>query len=154
MAMGGHSLSLKGRALAALARREHSRLELARKLRVHAESPEQLDAVLDELERARLLSNERFAESLAHRRAERFGVARVKQELKAHDLAPDLVSAQVTALRTTEFERARAVWVKRFGRPPADAAERVKQMRFLAARGFAGDVIRRVVGGDSGEAGG
>ena len=57
-------LSLKGRALAALARREYSRLELARKLRPHAESAEQLDAVLDALEAGKLLSNARFAESL------------------------------------------------------------------------------------------
>ena len=141
-------LSLKGRALAALARREYSRLELARKLQPHAESAEQLDAVLDALEAAKLLSNARFAESLAHRRAERFGVARVKQELKSHQLAPELIAAQVDQLRTTEFERARVVWQKRFGEPPLDAQARARQMRFLAARGFSADVIRRVVGGD------
>ena len=141
-------LSLKGRALAALARREYSRLELARKLQPHAESAEQLDAVLDALEAAKLLSNARFAESLAHRRAERFGVARVKQELKSHQLAPELIAEQVAQLRATEFERARAVWQKRFGEPPLDAQARARQMRFLAARGFSADVIRRVVGGD------
>ena len=141
-------LSLKGRALAALARREYSRLELARKLRPHAESAEQLDAVLDTLEAAKLLSNARFAESLAHRRAERFGVARVKQELKSHQLAPELIAEQVAQLRASEFERARAVWQKRFGELPLDAQGRARQMRFLAARGFSADVIRRVVGGD------
>ena len=141
-------LSLKGRALAALARREYSRLELARKLQPHAESAEQLDAVLDTLEAAKLLSNARFAESLAHRRAERFGVARVKQELKSHQLAPELIAEQVAQLRATEFERARAVWQKRFGELPLDAQARARQMRFLAARGFSADVIRRVVGGD------
>ena len=141
-------LSLKGRALAALARREYSRLELARKLRPHAESAEQLDAVLDALEAAKLLSNARFAESLAHRRAERFGVARVKQELKSHQLAPELIAEQVAQLRASEFERARAVWQKRFGEPPLDAQARARQIRFLAARGFSADVIRRVVGGD------
>ena len=141
-------LSLKGRALAALARREYSRLELARKLRPHAESAEQLDAVLDTLEAGKLLSNARFAESLAHRRAERFGVARVKQELKSHQLAPELIAEQVAQLRASEFERARAVWQKRFGEPPLDAQGRARQMRFLAARGFSADVIRRVVGGD------
>ena len=140
-------LSLKGRALAALARREYSRLELARKLQPHAESAEQLDAVLDALEAAKLLSNARFAESLAHRRAERFGVARVKQELKSHQLAPELIAEQVDQLRVSEFERARAVWQKRFGELPFDAPARARQMRFLAARGFAADVIRRVVGG-------
>ena len=141
-------LSLKGRALAALARREYSRLELARKLRPHAESVEQLDAVLDALAADRLLSNERFAESLARRRGERFGVARVKQGLKSHQLAPELIAAQVDVLRESEYARARQVLEKRFGAPPAEPAARLRQMRFLAARGFSSDVIRRVVGGE------
>ena len=141
-------LSLKGRALRYLAQREHSRAELVRKLAPHAESAEQVDAVLDELERARFLSPERFAEALAHRRAERFGTARIRQELRTHQLAPELIDQQVKALAATELARARAVWSKRFGTPPSDAHERARQMRFLAARGFSAEVVRRVVGGD------
>lgn len=52
------------------------------------------------------------------------------------------------ALRGTELERAREVWRRKFGEPAADAAGRAKQMRFLAARGFAGETIRRVLGGE------
>ena len=48
-------------------------------------------------------------------------------------------------LKATEVERAREVWRKKFGSPAADPAGRAKQMRFLAARGFGADAIRRVV---------
>mgnify|MGYP000975580650 CR=1 FL=1 len=78
--------SLRARALSYLARREHSRVEMRRKLAPHAESPEQLDSLLDTLEAQGLLSIERFAESVVHRRAGRFGAARIRQELRQHDL--------------------------------------------------------------------
>ncbi|MBN9425240.1 MAG: recombination regulator RecX [Burkholderiales bacterium] len=141
-------LSLKGRALRLLSQREHSRVELARKLARHAESPEQLDKVLDELTAAKLLSSERFADSLVYRRAERFGTALIRQELRQHRLDDAVVAPRLAALKASEFDRARAVWLKRYGMPPADAAERARQMRFLGARGFSAEVVRRVVGGD------
>lgn len=139
--------SLRARALSYLARREHSRVEMRRKLAPHAESPEQLDSLLDTLEAQGLLSGERFAESVVHRRADRFGAARIRQELRQHDLPDELVGQHLAALDRTEYARAREVWARRFGRPPADAAERLRQARFLAARGFRGDVVRRIVGG-------
>lgn len=140
-------LSLKGRALRFLSRREHSRLELQRKLAPHAESPEALDKVLDELEAARLLSNQRFAESLVYRKAERFGSAVIRHELRSHALEPALVERQVASLEQTEQARARALWERRFGEPPDSPQARARQIRFLMARGFRGDVVRRVVGG-------
>jgi regulatory protein len=144
-------LSLRGRALKYLAAREHSRAELLRKLAPHAEEPAEVERVLDELETRGLLSAERFVESLLHRRAARFGTARLRQELQQHKLPADAVAQAVETLRGTELERARAVWQRRFGgEPAADAAERARQMRFLTARGFSSEVIRRVVrgGGD------
>ena len=75
------------------------------------------------------------------------GALRVKQELQAKGLEPEAVADAVQALRATELERAQQIWRKRFGREPADAAERGKQVRFLASRGFAGDTIRKVVSG-------
>ncbi len=139
--------SLLARALAYLARREHSRAELARKLAPHAESAEQLDRLLDDLESRKLLSDARFVEVLSRSRGERFGTARVRQELKAHGVKDDLLRGAVDGLKQTELARARAVWARRFGQPATDAAGRAKQMRFLAGRGFAADVIRKVVGG-------
>jgi len=131
-----------------LARREHSRSELARKLAPYAESAEQVDALLDELASARLLSNERFAESLVHRRAERYGAATIRRELRTHGLDDALVRAHVASLERTELERARAVWRRRFGRLPGSLAERARQTRFLLARGFSADTVRRVLGAD------
>ncbi len=133
--------TLKGRALRLLAQREHSRLELTRKLAPHAESAEQLERVLDELERTGLASPARFAESLAHRRASRFGLRRIEQELDAHRLDTAVAGPVLERLRGTERDRALAAWRKRFGTPALDAAERARHHRFLAQRGFASDAI-------------
>lgn len=142
------TLSLKGRALKYLAAREHSRVELRRKLRPHAESVEEVERILDELESARLLSAQRFAESMVHRRGSRYGAARVQAELAQHQLPVEVAREAVQVLRETEFERAFALWSRRFGEPPMDATERARQSRFLMARGFSGDVIRRVLRGE------
>jgi regulatory protein len=128
--------------------REHSRVELRRKLMPHAESAEQVDAVLEELEGRKLLSAERFAESVVHRKASRFGVARIQAELSQHQLPSDVAAAVVRTLRDTEFERAHRLWERRYGVLPLDATERARQARFLAARGFSTDVIRRVLKGE------
>lgn len=137
--------SLESRALGLLARREYSRSELSRRLAPHAEGPDEVNALLDRLESRRLLSDQRFTESLIHRRAERFGVARVRQELAQHGISAEAAGASLEVLRQTEFDRARHVWARRYGQLPTEAAERVRQMRFLAARGFSHDIIRRVL---------
>ena len=141
----GFGLSLKGRALRCLAQREHSRVELARKLAAHAESPEQLDRVLDELQAKDFISEARVVASVINRRAAKFGAARIRHELQGKGLAPEAVAEAVTTLKASEVERAREVWRKKFGELAAGAAARGKQMRFLAARGFGSDAIRRVV---------
>ena len=141
-------LSLKGRALKYLAAREHSKVELMRKLGPHAESPEQIEAVLSELEAKGLLSAQRFADSVLHRKAARFGAARLQAELAQHQLPADIAREATQALRDTEFERAHALWVRRYGEIPATPEDKARQMRFLAGRGFSGEVIRRVVRGE------
>lgn len=141
----GFGLSLKGRALRYLAAREHSRAELERKLAAHAESPQQLAQVLDELQAKDFISEARVVESVINRRAGRFGAARIRHELQGKGLAPDMVADAVSGLKASEVERAREVWRKKFGEPAEDAAARGKQMRFLAARGFGSEAIRRVV---------
>ncbi len=139
--------SLKMRAVDFLSRREHSRMELGRKLARYSEDADDIASVLDEMARQGLLSDERFAQSLVHRRAPGRGTSRVLQELRQHGVGSDDIAAVRDDLAKTEVTRARAVWAKRFGGPPADATERAKQMRFLAARGFGHDAIRRVVSG-------
>ena len=140
-------LSLKARALGYLSRREHSRAELRRKLAQHAESAEEVDALLDWLESENWLSNTRFAESVVHRRAGRYGTARLMQELKTHQLGEETLGEVKAQLQTTEAARAKALWEKRFGHPPADLAERAKQLRYMMARGFSRSVVSRIISG-------
>ena len=140
-------LSLKGRALRYLSAREHSRAELERKLAAHEEEPGQLAKVLDDLLAKGFISEQRVVESVINRRAPRMGSLRIKHELQSKGLAPEAVNEAVATLKTTELERAREVWRKKFGAPPSDAAERGKQMRFLASRGFGAEGLRRVVAG-------
>jgi len=144
-ARAGFGLSLKGRALRCLAGREHSRAELERKLKDHEETPGQLAQVLDELQAKDFISEARVVESVINRRAGRFGASRIKYELLNKGLGAEAVAEAVNRLKSSELERAQAIWRKKFDGPAPDAAARAKQMRFLAARGFGGDVIRRVV---------
>jgi regulatory protein len=143
MAFG--QLSLKGRALKLLAGREHSRRELERKLAAHETEPGQLKTALDELQARGFIDEQRVVDSLLHRRGARLGAGRIKQELQAKGLDAERVALAVASLKASEVERAREVWRKKFGEPPQDAAQRAKQARFLAARGFGGDVIQRVL---------
>lgn len=141
--------SLRSRAVAILARREHSRAELARKLAPHAESREQLDAVLDELAARKLLSDERYAEARTSTLVRRFGAFRIAQELRRQGVAEDTVARATATARATELERAREAWRRKFGAVAPDRAGRARQMRFLQSRGFSLDVIRNVVGGET-----
>jgi regulatory protein len=197
------ALSLKARAIALLAQRDHSRLELGRKLRriardrarkaqseaaaaaatavtahgmragtatatlgarvsgsdvdtdaadaagaaaEHETDPaDAVEPLLDWLQAHGYLDETRFMESRINARARRYGNLRIQQELAQHGVTPDEASRQ--HLKDSELERAREVWQRKFGEIASDAAERAKQMRFLAGRGFSGDVIRKVVRG-------
>jgi regulatory protein len=129
-----------------LARREHSRAELARKLAPHGD-PNEVAVLLDDLERENLLSNTRYAESLAHARIGRHGSLRLKADLRDKGVPEAVISEVMSEAREQDLVAAREVWGKKFGQAPRDAAERARQMRFLASRGFPAEVVRRVVGG-------
>jgi regulatory protein len=164
--------SLKGRALQWLAQREHSRLELRRKLLAHAQAEDEsdsaaaedphgmradsdasptpaaarVDALLDWLEANRFLSQQRFTESRIHARSSRYGNLRIRQELSQHGVA--LTGAATHELQGSELDRARAVWSRKFAATdaaPPDAAMQAKQGRFLIGRGFSPEVVRRVL---------
>lgn len=145
--------SLRARAIAFLARREHSRTELRRKLASARDpaslpdSEDELEALLDELEAAGLLSSARFADSVVNRRAARFGTARIRHELREHAVPDEITAPLLAELERTEYERARQVWERRFGTCAQDQAGRMRQARFLAARGFRADLVRRIVSG-------
>ena len=144
-------VSLKGRALRLLGQREHSRRELERKLAPYEQEPGTLAQALDELQAKGYLSEQRAAESLVHRRAAQLGAARLRQEMQDKGLARELIEQTLANLKDSELSRAREVWRRRFVAPPADAKERARQARFLLARGFAGEVVRRVLGRDPAE---
>ena len=166
--------SLKGRALRLLSGREYSRTELERKLKTHEESPGLLTQALDELQAKGFINEQRVLDSVIHRRSAKLGAARIRQELQHKGLDPDAVKAAIQDLQATEFERAHAIWCKKFGaaaaatanrddnddtvdtagmRATPGAAERGRQIRFLMARGFGSDTIRRVMAaGSSGQA--
>jgi regulatory protein len=140
-------LSLKARALKYLSMREHSRLELGRKLSRYAEEGDDVEALLDFLEKNNWLSQERFAESLVHRRAGRYGNSRVLAELQQHGVKGEDLDELKSGLKQTETARAKEVWRRKFNRVPQDAEERSKQMRFLMARGFSQGAIRSAMQG-------
>ena len=139
--------SLKGRALRLLSQREHSRKELEQKLKPHEETPGELTEALDFLAAKDFINEKRVVESVVNRRSTKLGAARVRQELMAKGLPADDIADAMHTMRGTEFERALVVWRKKFGAPPSDASERGKQVRFLVSRGFAAEVVRRVVAG-------
>ena len=144
MAFPRPPLSLKGRALRLLSQREHSRAELERKLAPHEEEPGTLVQALDELQARGFISEERVVESVVHRRASKLGTARVQQELVAKGLSAQAMTEALAQLRSTELDRAREVWARKFGETSADPKERARQMRFLLSRGFAAEVVRQV----------
>lgn len=137
-------LSLKARALRYLSAREHSRAELARKLARYAGEHDDVDALLDSLEKAKLLSETRFSESLVNRRAARFGNQRIIAELQSHQIDDSLLAEVKAGLVQDESLRARDVWRKRFGEMPNGALERAKQIRFLQQRGFSHKAIQGI----------
>ncbi len=128
-----------------LARREHSRLELARKLAPFAETPEDIPGLLDDFERRGWLSEHRVVEQVLASRRRRFGAQRIAHELREKGLSETAIAGARLQLQESELETARAVWMTKFGVLPANARDQARQMRFLQGRGFSLDIIRRLL---------
>ena len=129
-------------------RREHSRAELARKLAPYAESAQALDAVLDELARRKQLSDERYAEARAHWLARKYGVAKIRQDLKAHGVAEAFIEC---VSNEGEEDRARAILARKYPTPAVTHDEKARRARFLQSRGFSHETIRRALALADGE---
>ena len=135
-------VELRTRALRLLARREHSRAELGRKLSGHAETPEALELLLMDLEKRKQLSDERYAEERVRSLSRKYGAARIRQDLKAKGVdreTIDRISAE------GELERARGILARKYREPAATREERAKRERFLMSRGFSSEVIRSLL---------
>ncbi len=150
------SPSLKARALRLLSRREYSRKELASKLlqlvrrdeeELTVDIEEQIEAVLNDFEARAWLSDERFAQALVRRRSERYGVRRVADELERAGIETGLISQLTGELKESEYDRAKALWTRKFGQIPTEQKERARQYRFLISKGFSPELVAKVIGG-------
>lgn len=136
------AVELRARALRLLARREHSRAELARKLAPRAESPGVLAELLESLEQKKQLSDARYAEARVRQLSRKYGAARIRQDLKASGVGGDIIDG---VCGEGELERARAILERKYRVPAATREERARRMRFLQSRGFSSDVIFRLL---------
>jgi regulatory protein len=136
---------LRERALRLLARREHSRVELVRKLGQAGFAASDIAPLLDEFEAKNWLSDRRFAESYVADHRAKAGSVKLAYDLRQRGVCDDVIEAVLGANRDSELERAREVWQKKFGTPPVDAAEKAKQIRFMLSRGFAQEIIQKAL---------
>lgn len=136
--------SLRTRALDALARREHSRHELSHKLAPYAASSCQLNDLLEDLQSHGWLSDARFATQRVNARQNRYGSRKIASELREKGVDEGLITAALENLQSSELERVRSVWQKKFGQAATSEQEKAKQIRFLQSRGFGWDVIRQI----------
>jgi regulatory protein len=142
---------LRTRALRLLARREHSRREMERKLAAPDRDPAQVAAVLDELEARGWLSEQRLAEQAIAAAHGRYGPGRVLHALRAKGVSEAVLEQTAAILKAQELDEARALWQKRFGRPAQNLRETARQARFLEGRGFSAAIVRSVLRADPGD---
>ena len=143
--MANKPMTLRERALGYLSRREHTQIELERKLTPHCENRAELAVLLDEFTRCDWLSETRYAEMRVRARQDKLGSRRIVHELREKGVSEETIAAALPCLRENDLKTAQAVWAKKFGVIPKDAGQIAKQMRFLAGRGFDMETIRRVI---------
>ena len=146
---GADAKTVEAAAVRLLARREHSTEELTRKLLAKRYDRDLVAAVVEKLTTKRMVSDERFAASLVHHRARRGqGPVRIRADLRQQGIAGPMIDKEFEAAGVDWNRLAAEVRQRRFGAaPPANAAQRAKQARFLQYRGFSADQIRAAFGG-------
>lgn len=151
MAVLDNPTAVRRAAMDLLARREHGRIELTRKLRQRGAAVELIEPVLDRLVEEGLLSETRYLESFVRMRANAgYGPLRIREELSQRGLPRSDIEQ---ALRDSGFdwgEQLREVWQRKFaGELPREPKERARQGRFLSYRGYSLDMIGRLLRGGS-----
>ena len=136
---------LRERALRLLARREHSRAELARKLGQAGCAQHEIASLLDEFEEKNWLSDRRFAESYVADHRARAGSVKLAYDLRQRGVSETVIEGVLSENHDTELERAHQVWQKKFGSAPADSTEKARQIRFMQTRGFTLETIRNIL---------
>lgn len=130
-----------------LARREHSSLELARKLGSRGHEQRVIELVLDRLVRQGYLSDERFTEMFVRQRCEQgHGPVKIVSELSERGVDESLARYYLDQQAVDWIEQARTVRARRFGEAlPEGRREWARQARFLASRGFSTEQVYRVL---------
>ena len=130
-----------------LARREHTRAELVRKLKQRGAVAELLDPALDELEADGLQCDQRYADAFVRSRVGRGqGPVRIRHELGQRGVATDLAETALAEADTDWDALAAEVRHGRFGAAlPGDFRERARQARFLTYRGFSAEQVRHAL---------
>ena len=135
-----------------LARREHSRVELARKLRQRGAAGELIEAALERLSEEGLLSDERFLDSFIRSRSGAgYGPLRIRDELNQRGLPRAAVERALADCGVDWTGNLRELWQRRFASLPQDPRERARQGRFLLQRGFSHEAVSRLLRGASDE---
>lgn len=132
--------AIRRSAMDLLARREHTRTELQRKLRQRGAQDAQIEIELDRLQDDGLLSNERFCEAYVYSRTQRgYGPQRLREELRQRGVAESLIEGTLGDSAWDWQALAEEAFRKRFPEGVArDPKERAKQLRFMQYRGFSG----------------
>jgi regulatory protein len=138
--------SLWARATAALARREHSELELRKKLKLRDEF-DLVDEVIAALLADDLVSNERFASMLCRSRFNRgVGPVRIEHELNQHQIRAEWIEAAMTEYEHRWIDQLQDIKARKYGdSPPADYKSWAKQARFFQQRGFTSAQIQQAI---------
>lgn len=144
--------TLRGRALRLLGRREFSRQELEKRLRVHAEEAAELEALLDDLAQRGWLSDARYAEALVRKRTGQYARRAIAQELKQAGVSEDVTAVALAqhseAGPEAELATALALCQRKFRHAPTDQKEKARQIRFLQSRGYSLNLALRVLRAD------
>nr|WP_314478233.1 recombination regulator RecX [uncultured Pseudomonas sp.] len=142
-------VAIRRAAMDLLARREHGRVELTRKLLQRGASQAMIEHELDRLSEEGLLSEARYLESfIRYRSSSGYGPARIREELGQRGLARGDIDAALRESQIDWSERLHEVWQRKYaGQRPEDPKARAQQMRFLAYRGFPMDMIGRLLSG-------
>ena len=131
-----------------LARREHGRAELSRKLRQRGAAQELIDPALDRLAEEGLLNESRYLESyIASRARAGYGPVRIREELSQRGLPRGEIDSALSESGVDWSENLWEVWRRKFARLPQDARERAQQGRFLSYRGYSMEAISRLLSG-------
>ena len=133
-----------------LALREHSRQELARKLRIRGFAPLDVAQVLDDLARRGLQSDERFAESFVGERCRRgSGPMRIRAELRQRGICDSLIEHYLNPDPEWWADMLKQVHDRKYGpERPESVKELARRVRFLQHRGFTIEQVRRFLRGE------